>query len=366
MLPPDLSRLAAVGTEVARPQGPRRSRCCRRRAASGVSARRRTRCSPLFIDLLIAVEDRRFWHASRRRSGRAGCARPPDAARRASVVSGGSTLAMQAARLLRAASPHCPRPSSSRWPARCNSRAHTAGTACWTSGSPWRPFGGNLEGVRAGSLAWFGVPARGAGASPGSPAGGDPSPARSAATRPPRCAARAVAATFCAVRVGQADQGSRASTRTGARAGVPRHKLPRHAPQLAASLPRPPRVQTTLDLPLQTALERLAGGAAGDPAAAGLARHADGRCTLARGARPLCGRLARPGSRAGALDLTRAVRSPGSALKPFIYAMAFADGIAGAGNRVPTCPAASAATRRRTSTEVSPAASPRPTRCAAR
>ncbi len=33
--------------------------------------------------------------------------------------------------------------------------------------------------------------------------------------------------------------------------------------------------------------------------------------------------------RGGFLDLTRAVRSPGSAMKPFIYAMAFADGIAG-------------------------------------
>ena len=32
--------------------------------------------------------------------------------------------------------------------------------------------------------------------------------------------------------------------------------------------------------------------------------------------------------RAGALDLTRALRSPGSALKPFIYALAFDNGIA--------------------------------------
>ena len=30
--------------------------------------------------------------------------------------------------------------------------------------------------------------------------------------------------------------------------------------------------------------------------------------------------------RSGSIDLTRAVRSPGSALKPFIYAMAFAEG----------------------------------------
>ena len=33
-------------------------------------------------------------------------------------------------------------------------------------------------------------------------------------------------------------------------------------------------------------------------------------------------------SRAGALDLTRAVRSPGSALKPFLYAAAFEAGVA--------------------------------------
>ena len=42
--------------------------------------------------------------------------------------------------------------------------------------------------------------------------------------------------------------------------------------------------------------------------------------------------------RAGALDLTRAVRSPGSAMKPFIYAMAFEDGIAGPETRVEDLP----------------------------
>ncbi len=33
-------------------------------------------------------------------------------------------------------------------------------------------------------------------------------------------------------------------------------------------------------------------------------------------------------SRAGAIDMTRALRSPGSALKPFIYALAFESGVA--------------------------------------
>ena len=43
-------------------------------------------------------------------------------------------------------------------------------------------------------------------------------------------------------------------------------------------------------------------------------------------------------ARAGAIDLTLAVRSPGSALKPFIYAMAFADGIAAPDTVVPDLP----------------------------
>ena len=43
-------------------------------------------------------------------------------------------------------------------------------------------------------------------------------------------------------------------------------------------------------------------------------------------------------SRSGALDLTLAVRSPGSALKPFVYAMAFADGIAAPDTVVPDLP----------------------------
>jgi penicillin-binding protein 1C len=42
--------------------------------------------------------------------------------------------------------------------------------------------------------------------------------------------------------------------------------------------------------------------------------------------------------RSGALDLTMAVRSPGSALKPFIYAMAFADGIVAPDTLLPDLP----------------------------
>ena len=36
--------------------------------------------------------------------------------------------------------------------------------------------------------------------------------------------------------------------------------------------------------------------------------------------------------RAGQVDMTQALRSPGSALKPFIYGLAFEDGIAHPGD----------------------------------
>jgi len=43
-------------------------------------------------------------------------------------------------------------------------------------------------------------------------------------------------------------------------------------------------------------------------------------------------------SRAGALDLTRAVRSPGSALKPFLYALAFERGLVTPGTLIADLP----------------------------
>jgi penicillin-binding protein 1C len=43
-------------------------------------------------------------------------------------------------------------------------------------------------------------------------------------------------------------------------------------------------------------------------------------------------------ARSGALDLTMAVRSPGLALKPFIYTLAFADGIAAPDTVLPDLP----------------------------
>src|SRR6185437_8695590 len=179
------------------------------------------------------------------------------------------------------------------------------------------PFGGNLEGVRAGSLAWFGVP----------PSQLDTAeaallvaiPRRPEALRPDRHPARARALR---------DRVLSAYEPAAIGAPVPTHRLPmaRHAPQIVAALPPAPRIPTTLDLPLQAALERLANAQlAAMPERVSMALLIADAGT--REVRAIYGGAWGQESRAGALDLTRAVRSPGSALKPIIYALAFQDGI---------------------------------------
>ncbi|MBR0645715.1 transglycosylase domain-containing protein, partial [Plastoroseomonas hellenica] len=108
------------------------------------------------VALLVAAEDRRFWHHP---------GVDPIALARAAmqwiragrVVSGGSTLTMQAARLLEPR----PRTLSSKaievfralqLEARFSKREILG---IWLT---LAPQGGNLEGLRAGSLAWFGRP----------------------------------------------------------------------------------------------------------------------------------------------------------------------------------------------------------------
>jgi penicillin-binding protein 1C len=310
--PPDLSRLDAVGTEVVDAQG----RTVALLPAAGGVWRFRAgpeEVSPVFLDQLVRTEDRRFW------------AHPgvdPWALARAAVqwvraghvVSGGSTLAMQAARLLE------PRPRTLRSKAiemfralQLEARYGRQGVlGIWLS---LAPYGGNLEGVRAGAMAWFGV----------SPAALDAPqsallvaiPRRPEALRPDRYAARALALRDRIL--GGPDP-----------AAVPdrRMPLPRHAAQAVAALGPGPRIATTLDLPLQIALERLAEDRrlTLPPRASMAVLVADIRT---REIRAIVPGFRDDAQRAGALDLTQAVRSPGSALKPFIYALAFQDGIAG-------------------------------------
>jgi penicillin-binding protein 1C len=192
------------------------------------------------------------------------------------------------------------------------------------------PYGGNLEGVRAASLAYFGH-------EPTSLTDGEQAllialPQSPEARRPDR---RPEAARLA--RRAVLDKMVRAKVLSEAAAvEAEAEPLPRRAPfpalawnvagELAKAAPvTQASVISTIDADLQARLEPMAAAVAAtqgtDAAAAILVVEIKGRAV--RAAVGSAGRD-RPG---GWVDMTRALRSPGSALKPFIYAMAMDDGL---------------------------------------
>ena len=104
--------------------------------------------------------------------------------------------------------------------------------------------------------------------------------------------------------------------------------MPRAAPQLFGTVHHPPVLATTLDAETQSALAALARNTLGrlPPHVALAVMIAD---LPSRQLRAVWAGDWGDGARAGSVDLTSAVRSPGSALKPFLYGLAFSDGLAG-------------------------------------
>ena len=309
-LPPDMTRLQAHGTEYLDRQG----RLLALRPAPGGVWRLPTRVQdvdPAFVERLLATEDRSFWHHPGVNPLALVRAALQDL-RAGRIVSGGSTLTMQVARLL------TPRPRTLRaklietlramqLEARY-SKAEILGM--WLT---LAPYGGNIEGVRAASLTWFGK----------LPNALDPPqqtllvaiPRRPEALRPDR---HAQSARLIRDRLLLADGGA-----------IPdrRQPMPRHA-LLSLPVVEAPVMTTTLDLGLQVELETVAADRiAMLPDRASIAMIVADLAT--REIRAIVSGSDTNASRAGGLDLTRAVRSPGSALKPFIYAMAFEAGHAG-------------------------------------
>ncbi len=278
------------------------------------------RTDPAFLRRLIATEDARFrWHPGV----------DPIALLRASAsnvlrgrtVSGGSTLTMQTARLLE------PRPRN------LLSKAVEAVRAVQLEARYSKdqilalyltlaPYGGNLEGVRAASLAYFGhepetlTPAEQALliALPQAPEG----------RRPDRRPDSARAARDGVLRRWRAEE--YAGDPLPARSRFP--ALAWHAAAQAAGAAHAGQasVITTLDANLQARVERLAAAQAAaqgpDASAAVLVIETRSRAVRAAVA---SARLDGPG---GWIDMTAALRSPGSALKPFIYGLAFDEGLA--------------------------------------
>ena len=286
---------------------------------------------PRFIKLLLAYEDRRFYthHGV---DPRAFVRAALQLIRERHIVSGGSTLSMQVARLME------PREHRS-----INAKLRQVTRALQLEYALSKndilglyltlaPYGGNLEGIRAASLAYFGKEPRRL--SLGEAALLVALPQSPELRRPDRHPERAQAAR------------DRVLDRAVAQGVVPRDEvahaklepvpnarkaLPAWAPHAADNIvafERDSRIhRLTIEAPLQGKLEVLARARAialgPDISVAILAVDNESGEVRAR----VASSDYFDKRRAGQVDMTRALRSPGSTLKPFIYGLGFEDGL---------------------------------------
>ncbi|RRH75553.1 penicillin-binding protein 1C [Falsigemmobacter faecalis] len=287
---------------------------------------------PLWRGMLLAYEDRRFY----RHSGidlRAMARAAWQSARAGRVVSGGSTLTMQVARLLEES-------GTGRLAGKLRQMRLALALERQLSKDEilglylhLAPYGGNLEGLRAASLSWFArEPSR---LTPAQAALLVALPQAPEARRPDRHLARAKAGRDRVLSVAEAAGLLEPEAAQAARSeALPRARRP--FPQLAPHLtdrlrredPQSLRIATTIDAALQTRLEALAREAlrgAGERVqiALLLADHQSGEILASVGSAAYDN-----DARQGFVDMTRALRSPGSTLKPLVYAMAFDEGLA--------------------------------------
>ena len=286
-----------------------------------------------FVDMLVAYEDKSFghddavdWHALLRAGlqfiGAGG-----------HIVSGGSTLTMQVARLIEGGSTH-------DLFAKLRQIVHAEALAKTLSPAQildlyltLAPYGGNIEGIRAASLAYFGKePARLTTAEaallvalPQSPEARRPDLHPEAA----RAARDRVLDRMVGAGVITADAAAAAKREPIPRA---RRNFPMLAPQLAeeAVLARPASrvIHLTVDRGIEASLETLAQSRAtmlGPKISVAIvaADAATGNVLASIGSADLL-----DAGRAGFVDMTRIERSPGSTLKPLIYGLAFELGLA--------------------------------------
>lgn len=287
---------------------------------------------PDYINMLIAYEDRRF----RNHSGV-----DPLALARAAVqlvlnggriVSGGSTITMQLARLIEPRTERSMTAKIRQMLRAMQIERRLSKDEILTRYLTLAPYGGNLEGVRAASLAWFGrEPAK---LTLSQSALLVALPQSPESRRPDRQHAQAVLArNRVLTRMNEAGLIPESEIIRAAAARVPSRRLA--MPDFAAhtaDLARRQRtgdqtIELTLDAGIQQRLEALAAETAGrlgtkQSLAMVLADGRTGEIIASVGS---TGHL--DTARAGAIDMTRAVRSPGSALKPFIYGLAFEDAL---------------------------------------
>ncbi|MDP2082122.1 MAG: penicillin-binding protein 1C [Pseudotabrizicola sp.] len=282
--------------------------------------------------MLIAYEDKRFYdHAGvdLRAMSRA----VAQALRNGRVISGGSTLTMQVARLLEDSGTGAMAGKFRQMRVAWALERQLTKDQILQLYMHLAPFGGNLEGVRAASFAYFGKEPRRL--TPAQAALLVAIPQAPESRRPDRAHARSVAARERVLARALRDSIVPDHMAQGALTEpVPnaRQPFPALAPHLAdrarSDDPIAARHQLTLKASLQRSLEFLARDVIATQGerlqiAIVAADHKSGEILASVGSAAF-----QADARAGFVDMTTALRSPGSTLKPLIYGLAFDQGLA--------------------------------------
>jgi penicillin-binding protein 1C len=281
--------------------------------------------------MLIAFEDKRFYThpgVDLRAMARA----VAQALWNGRVISGGSTLTMQVARLLEDSGTGAVGGKLRQMRVALALERRLTKDEILQLYMHLAPFGGNLEGVRAATFAYFGKEPRRL--TPAEAALLVAIPQAPESRRPDRNHDRAVSGRdrvlARAIGDGLIDSDQAVAARTE-RVPTQRQPFPSLAPHLADRLrTESPTVRvhrTTIDASLQAKLEALASevvAKAGDQLqiAVVAADHQSGEVLASVGSAGY-----QADARQGFIDMTRALRSPGSTLKPLIYGLSFDEGL---------------------------------------
>ncbi|MEO8419564.1 MAG: penicillin-binding protein 1C [Hyphomicrobium sp.] len=285
-----------------------------------------------YLAMLMAFEDKRFYdHGGVDMRSLARAAVQLVENRR--IVSGASTLTMQVARLIEG---HYERSGSAKIRQIVGAlrlEHHLDKRQILSLYLRLAPFGGNIEGVRAASLAYFGKEPRRLSVGEAALLVALPqSPEWRRPDRNPRAAR--IARDRVLQRATEEGVITVAEAQRAAHEPVPigRRAFPKFAPHLAeaevAANPALPIHRLTIDRTVQKALEGLAEEQTkllGQKLSAAILAvdHTTGEVIAHVGS---AGYL--DDARFGAIDMVNAMRSPGSTLKPFIYGLAFEAGLA--------------------------------------
>jgi penicillin-binding protein 1C len=290
----------------------------------------KTGVDPTYLKLLFAYEDKRF-HSHDGIDPLALGRAATQLLSRGHIVSGGSTITMQLARLMEPRRQRSVHAKLRQMVRAVEIERRFDKDQILNLYLTLAPYGGNLEGIRSASIAYFGKePKRLSLAEAALLVALPQSPENRRLDRHPEVAR--LARDRVLDRMVEDGQVSQEDAVAAKAVPVPRMRkaipiLAPHSADRAVSIVKDtPIISLTLDSGLQKTLEALAH----DRAIALGSNISIGIIAVDNESGDVLARVGSPDyfddHRAGQVDMTRAVRSPGSTLKPFIYGLAFEDG----------------------------------------